>query len=233
MTPLLAFKKELYRHKNPGKAKISQRFFKTGKSEYAEGDIFLGLTVPQVRKIAVKYSHLPLSDIRKLLVSKIHEERQAALFVLIDKFQKGDDMARRDIFNLYCTLAEYVNNWDLVDCSAHKIVGAYLWQDSDRKLLTVFAKDKNLWRRRISIIATFYFVQQSSFNDALQIAEILLRDEHDLIHKATGWMLREIGKRNQAAEEQFLKKYYKNMPRTMLRYAIERFPARLRQKYLK
>ncbi len=232
MKTLPGLKKELRRYGNPKRAKISQRFFKTGKGEYAQGDIFLGIAVPQLRKIAANYLHLTLSDIRRLFVSKIHEERQAALFVLIDKFHKGDDMIKRDIFNLYCTLAEYVNNWDLVDCSADKIVGAFLWQNSDRKLLTVFAKDKNLWKRRIGIMATYYFIKNNFFNDTLEIAEILLQDSHDLIHKATGWMLREVGKRNRIVEENFLKKHYKNMPRVMLRYAIEKFPESKKKKYL-
>lgn len=228
----LDLQKELSRYKNAKRAKIRQRFFKTGKGEYAEGDKFLGLTVPQIRTIAKKYSYLTLSDIRKLLTSKIHEERQAALFILVDKFQKGENEIKKEIFDLYCNLAHCVNNWDLVDCSAHKIVGAYLWHDSDRKLLTSFAKDKNLWRRRISIIATFYFVQQSSFDDALKIAEIMLRDKHDLIHKATGWMLREVAKRDFNLAENFLAKHCKIMPRTMLRYAIEKFPEDKRKKYL-
>lgn len=233
MTHIIDFKKELRRYKNPEKAKLSQRFFKTGKGEYAQGDIFLGLTVPQMRLIAKKYPDLSLAEIKKLIISKLHEERQAVLFILVDKFQKSDEKLKKEIFNLYCKFARYVNNWDLVDCSADKIVGAYLWQNPDPKFLFSLAESSNLWERRISIIATGYFIKKNSFENTLKIAEVLLKDKHDLIHKAVGWMLREIGKRNLKTEESFLKKYYKKMPRVMLRYAIEKFSAKKRKKYLK
>lgn len=232
MKLLLSLKKELNKYRNPKRAKICQRFFKTGKGEYAEGDVFLGLAVPKVKQIAKKFSNLALADLKKLLVSKIHEERQSALFILIDKFQKGDKAARKEIFDLYCDSAERVNNWDLVDCSADKIVGAYLWQEADRKSLVFLAKDKNLWKRRIGIMATFFFIRKNSFKDTLKIAEILLHDSHDLIHKAVGWMLREVGKRNLIKEEEFLCRHCSKMPRTMLRYAIEKFPEAKRKKYL-
>lgn len=213
------------------KAIISQRFFKTGKGEYGEGDVFLGLTVPEVRSIAIQYKTLALSDIGKLLQSKIHEERLTALLVLVFQFQKGDDVSKHTIFKFYLNHTKWINNWDLVDLSAPKIVGNYLLYKSKKKLYTL-AKSKSLWERRIAILATFIFIQNNNYDDSLRIATLLLYDTHDLIHKAVGWMLREIGKRTLAIEETFLRQYYKKMPRTMLRYAIERFPETKRQAYL-
>lgn len=232
--------KDFLKMKNPAKAKILARFFKTGKGEYGYGDVFLGIMVPQQRLLAKKYSQLPLGDIQKLLSSKIHEHRLTALFILINQYQeikkyKNEKIKKRKlktIFDFYLKNTRNINNWDLIDLSAPSIIGHYLLT-RDRKILHKLAKSKSLWERRIAILASFYFIRSGEFDDTLKIAEILLNDKHDLIHKAVGWMLREVGKRNQAAEEKFLKKYYKKMPRTMLRYAIEKFDAKKRQFYLK
>jgi len=214
---------------NKEKAKLLQRFFKTGKGEYGEGDIFLGIIVPIQRKIAYKYDGLDLEDIQKLLSSKIHEYRLTALFILVKKYKKADD--KKIIFDFYLKNTPNINNWDLVDLSAPKIVGDYL-SDKSKTILYKLAKSDNIWERRISILATFEFIKQNKFEDSIKIAEMLLNDKHDLIHKGVGWMLREIGKKNQKVEERFLQKYYKDMPRTMLRYAIEKFSQEKRRLYL-
>lgn len=230
---LIKLKKEIKKKANPEKAKILQRFFKTGKGEYGEGDVFLGITVPKQRKIAKKYYNLELKDIQKLLDSKIHEHRMIGLFILINKYKKASLEGKKEIFNLYLENAKRgrINNWDLVDLSTPNIVGNFLL-DKNRDILYELAKSDNLWEKRISIISTFAFIRNNDFQDALTISEILLQDKHDLIHKAVGWALREIGKRNQQAEEAFLQKYYKNMPRTMLRYAIEKFDEKKRKFYM-
>lgn len=222
---------------NPKKAKIYQRFFKTGKGEYGEGDIFLGLTVPETRKIAKQFEDLSLKEIQKHLKSKYHEERLAALLILVHNYQKHP-VERKNIFDFYLANTKYVNNWDLVDLTAHKIVGNFLHHfgkdySEYKILLTNLAKSSSLWERRISIISTAYFISQNDFSETLFISKLLMKDKHDLIHKAVGWMLREVGKKDLAVLEKFLKKHYKNMPRTMLRYAIERFPEEKRQRYLK
>lgn len=229
---LLALKKELKSKASSKRAKALQWFFKTGPGEYGEGDIFLGVQVGGSREVAKKYRTLLLGDVRKLLHSKIHEERTVALLILIHQFQDGDDKEKKKIFNFYLKNTKHINNWDLVDVSAHRIIGEYL-AGKPKKILSKLAKSKNLWERRIAIIATFYFIGNNQFEQTLKISKMLLRDEHDLIHKAVGWGLREIGKKNLGVEEKFLKKYYKKMPRTMLRYAIERFPEKKRQAYLK
>lgn len=221
-------KKDLQALANPEKAKIYQRFFKTGKGEYGEGDVFIGLTVPQQRSVAKKYSDLPLDQVKILLHSEIHEHRLVAILILVHKFQKKQDRA---IVSLYLKNRECINNWDLVDLSAHKIIGAYL-ENRNRKTLYKLAKSKSLWDRRIAIIATFWFINNNDFKDSLKIADILVNDKHDLIHKAVGWMLREIGKKDLKAEESFLNKHYKTMPRTMLRYAIERFKKKKKDFYM-
>lgn len=215
------------------RAKILQRFFKTGKGEYGDGDVFLGITVPQSRAIARKHKDLSFNDISKLLQSKIHEERLVALLILVHNFQIGDDTKKQQVFDFYLKNTKYINNWDLVDSSADKILGEYLLE-RPRDILVRLAYSNNLWERRIAIIATFQFIKkQKEYKWTFKIAEILLKDQHDLIHKATGWMLREVGKNiSQEAEEEFLKKHYKQMPRTMLRYAIERFPEKIRKTYL-
>ena len=218
--------------KNPIKAKNLARFFKTGKGEYGEGDIFLGIKVPEQRKLVGKYyKELSLQDTEKLIASKIHEQRLTGLLILVAKYKKTDPDGKNKIYKLYLKNAKNINNWDLVDLSAPNIVGNFLLE-KDRKILYKFSKSKNLWERRISILATFEFIRNKQFADSLKIAEILLHDKHDLIHKAVGWMLRELGKRDQSLEEQFLEENSFKMPRTMLRYAIEKFPENKRLYYL-
>ena len=229
---LLELKKEIRKKANPQKAKLLQGFFKTGKGQYGEGDVFWGIMVPTQREIAKKYQDLSLGDIQKLLNSKIHEERLIALLILVSQFKKADIRKRELIFNFYLKNAKNINNWDLVDLTAPNIVGQFL-MNKDRKIIYKLAKSHNLWEKRITVLSTFTFIKYGQFKDALKIAEILLNDKHDLIHKAVGWMLREIGKRDLAMEEGFLKKHYKNMSRTMLRYAIEKFSEKKRRKYLK
>lgn len=231
MITLQGIKKEISFYKSPEKAKVLSGFFKTGKGEYGEGDVFLGLTVPQSRKIAKKFLELPRADIQALLQSKIHEERLIALLILMEQYKQGGESKRKDIFTFYLKNTRYINNWDLVDVTCRDIVGAYLFT-RDRKVLRKLARSRSLWERRIAIVSTWYFIARNQFEDTLAIAEILLGDRHDLIHKATGWMLREVGKRSEEAEERFLLKYAMQMPRTMLRYAIERFPEKKRRGYL-
>ncbi len=209
-----------------------QWFFKTGKGQYGEGDVFIGVKVPNIRKVANRFVELSLSEIKKLLYSRIHEERLCALLILVDKFAKSNDTEKKKIFDFYIKNAKRANNWDLVDLSCPKIVGNYLL-DKNKDILYKFAISKNLWQRRISIISTYTFIKNMKFADSFRLAKILMNDKHDLIHKAVGWMLREIGKRNQLQEEKFLKKYYIKMPRTMLRYAIEKFEENKRIAYLK
>lgn len=213
------------------KARVLRGFFKTGPGEYGEGDVFLGVMVPVIRRVAKEFQGAPLVEIESLLASPIHEERLLALFMLVSAFTRGDESRKKKIYSLYLKNAKYINNWDLVDLSAPNIVGAYLLSRS-RKPLYAFAKSRSLWKRRIAILATFPFIKQNDFADSLGIATILLTDDHDLLHKAVGWMLREVGKRSLPVEEKFLKQHYKHMPRTMLRYAIERFPEGKRRKYL-
>ncbi len=217
---------------NKEKAKISAGFFKTGKGEYGEGDVFLGISVAALRKIAKQYQTLPFSEILLLLQEKIHECRLVAVLILVEKFKSSDSFQQKEIVDFYLKNTTHINNWDLVDLSADKIIGTYFF-DKDKNLLHRLAKSKSIWDRRISIISTFYFIKNNKFNETQEIAELLLHDKHDLIHKAAGWMLREVGKRNKNIEEEFLKKHYKIMPRTMLRYAIEKFPEKERKQYLK
>lgn len=213
-------------------AAISQRFFKTGPGEYGEGDIFMGIRVPELRKLAKEYRDLPIEEVEDLLQSHIHEERLLALFIIVGVFSKADDATRKSLYELYLKNTKFINNWDLVDASAEHIIGAYL-MDKSKKPLYLLAQSKNMWERRVSILATFCFIKHHEFSETLKISKMLLSDREDLIHKATGWMLREIGKRDQQTEEFFLKSHYKQMPRTMLRYAIEKFPETKRQQYLK
>jgi 3-methyladenine DNA glycosylase AlkD len=229
---LTRLKSDMQQLADPKKAIILARFFKTGKGEYGEGDSFLGITVPEQRKIAKKYSLLPLKELQKLLSGKIHEYRLTALLILVIKYSKADIKGREDIFNFYLNNARRINNWDLVDLSADKILGAHLLE-RDKSILFKMAISQNVWERRIAIMATFHFIKKNQFRDTLALAEILLHDRHDLIHKAVGWMLRETGKRDQETEERFLLKYYTEMPRTMLRYAIEKFDEKKRKFYLK
>lgn len=228
-----SLKKSLKKQANPAKAKLLQRFFKTGPGEYAEGDIFYGVMVPQTRAVAKKYASLPLADCERLLQSAIHEERLAALLLLINQFKLGDEQRQKKIFALYLRNTKCINNWDLVDLSAPQIVGGFLLH-RDKAILTKLAKSPLLWKRRIAIIATLYFIVEGKETETLRIARILLHDEHDLIHKAVGWMLREVGKRcSKQALTGFLDRYAEEMPRTMLRYAIERLPEKERQRYMK
>jgi 3-methyladenine DNA glycosylase AlkD len=220
-------KREIRQKSDKGKAKILQSFFKTKKGEYGEGDVFLGVSVPELRKIAKK--HKKTENLLKLLQSKIHEERLVATLILIEKFKAGE---RDKIFRLYLENTKWINNWDLVDVSCYKIVGGYLF-DKKRDILYKLACSSSVWERRMAIVSTFYFIRKNDFEETLNISEMLLEDEHDLIHKAVGWMLREVGKRDVKKEEIFLKKYYRKMPRTMLRYAIEKFPKEKRVFYLK
>ncbi len=223
-------KKELQVHASAEKAKILSKFFKTGNGEYGEGDVFLGITVPEQRKIAKKYKNLELRDIQKLLESKIHEHRLVALLILAGQFQKKEK--KQEIFEFYLKNTKKINNWDLVDLTADKIVGEYLF-DKEKTILTKLANSENLWERRIAIMATFHFIKKGEHEWTFKLAEVLLNDKHDLIHKVVGWMLREVGKRiGQDIEEKFLKKHYRKMPRTMLRYAIERFDERKREFFL-
>ena len=221
----------LEKHSNKEKAVVLQRFFKTGRGEYGEGDIFLGVMVPLLRKLTREFGDVPLSEILLLLKSSIHEERLLALMMLVRAFSIGDETRKMQIFDLYLKNTKFINSWDLVDLTAPNIVGTYL-TDKSRRPLYDLATSTYLWNRRIAILATFQFIKQQDFNDTMKLSKILLTDEHDLIHKAVGWMLREIGKRSLPTEERFLKQHYKKMPRTMLRYAIERLPETKRIKYL-
>jgi len=221
-------KKEILNESDSKRAKILQGFFKTGKGEYGEGDIFIGLTVPKSRDIAKKFFNLELKYVKELLNSKLHEERLIGLLILVYNYPKD----KKKIFEFYLENINKINNWDLVDLTADKIVGDYLI-DKDKDLLYKLVLSNNLWERRISIVSTFNFIKNNKFEDTLKISEILLKDKHDLIHKAVGWMLREVGKRDQKVLEKFLLKHYKKMPRTMLRYAIERFDNSKREFYLK
>lgn len=225
-------RRELCARANKEKVQLYASFFKTGKGEYGEGDVFLGVTVPKQRIVAKKYSELPFTQISQLLESPYHEERLTALIILVGQYKRGDPFVQKQIYNFYLAHTKSINNWDLVDLSAHHIVGDYLVL-RDRKILYTLARSKNIWPRRIAIIATAAFIRQGSFADTLAIAEILLSDKHDLIHKAVGWMLREVGKRNQSVLEKFLVEHIPIMPRTTLRYAIERFPEQKRKQYLK
>lgn len=214
------------------RAEISQRFFKTGPGEYGEGDIFLGTTVPDTRKIAKKYKNLELNEIRELLKSKIHEHRLLALYLLVDKYKSSEEKEKQEICDFYLDHSKHINNWDLVDSSAHLILGEHL-QNKDKKLLENLAKSKDLWERRISIIATLQFIRKNKFEETFKIATVLLGDKHDLIHKAVGWMLREVGKKDKKQLKDFLNKHYKIMPRTMLRYSIEHFSKEEKDYYMK
>jgi 3-methyladenine DNA glycosylase AlkD len=214
------------------RARGLQRFFKTGPGEYGEGDRFIGARVPDLRSLAKECVGVSVSALRTLLRSRVHEERLLALLVLEQKYSRGGDGEKERLYRFYLDNTRYVNNWDLVDLSAGKILGDFL-TDRDRAVLYELAESENIWERRIAIVATYAFIKAGDYAHTLRVADILLGDEEDLIHKAVGWMLREVGKRDLRAEERFLKPRYKRMPRTMLRYAIERFPEPKRQRYLK
>ncbi|MDD2656222.1 MAG: DNA alkylation repair protein [Patescibacteria group bacterium] len=227
---------ELKNLTNEAKAKILSGFFKTGKGQYGEGDKFLGITVPEQRTIAKKYyENASFVDLQKMLENKIHEYRLTALLILVYKYEKSkDEKLQKQIYNFYLKNLKHINNWDLVDVTTPNIVGDYLTKNPEKKnILYKLVKSKNLWERRVAILATFRLIREKQFEDTLKISEILLTDKHDLIHKAVGWMLREMGKRDIKPLVKFLDQCASTMPRTMLRYAIEKFPEEMRQYYLK
>jgi 3-methyladenine DNA glycosylase AlkD len=217
---------------DPEKAKFLPRFFKTGPGEYGEGDRFLGVVVPKIRKLVKTCLQESDDEILKLLHSPYHEERLAALLIMVEQYRRGDAARKQVIYDQYLANTAHINNWDLVDLSALYIVGAHL-DGRNSSVLTTLALSESLWDRRIAMLATFYFIRQGKSDEALRIAELLLHDRHDLMHKAVGWMLREVGKRGSMEREcEFLNRHAAVMPRTMLRYAIERFPENLRKKYM-
>ena len=213
------------------RARAAQRYFKTGPGEYGEGDVFIGVAMPPLRRFAREAAATKYMDVLKLLRSRIHEERLLALLLLVQRYEKGDAAMKARVYRSYLANTRYINNWDLVDLSAPNIVGAHLLQRS-RAPLYRLVKSNSVWERRIAVLATFRFIRERDLTDALKIARALLDDGHDLIHKATGWMLREIGKRDRMRAERFLARHCRTMPRTMLRYAIERFPEAKRRRYL-
>lgn len=227
-----SLKKVIKEKQNPQKAVILQSFFKTGKGQYAEGDIFYGLTVPESRVLVKEFADISFEEIPELLYSKIHEERLIALFLLVEKFQKGDEKQKKKVVDFYLDSTAWINNWDLVDTSAYKILGEYLL-DKETKILTRLVQSKDLWEKRIGIVATFAFIRKGRLDEIFRLSKILMQDSHDLIHKAVGWMLREAGKRDRIPLEVFLEEYARKMPRTMLRYAIEKFTPIERNYYLK
>src|SRR3989344_7992577 len=235
---LKSLKSDLQKSANREKAILLQRFFKTKKGQYAEGDIFLGISVPEQRKTTLKYKDLPLADLQELLNSDIHEYRLVSLLILIQKYKKAEiennEKNKEEIFSFYLKNTKNINNWDLVDLSSPNIVGNYLLNknEKEKSVLYKLAKSSNLWEKRISVLATFMFIKNNQFQDSVNIAEILLKNNHDLIHKAVGWMLRELGKKNEKELISFLDKYKSKMPRTMLRYSIEKFPEEKRKFYL-
>lgn len=218
---------------NPEKALFLPKFFKTGKGEYGEGDQFLGVTVPDQRKIAKKYwKEIEGKELGVLITSPFHEVRLTTLFMLVNKFEKSKTpLEKKQWVDFYLKNKQYVNNWDLVDSSAHLIMGSWLF-DKDRTILYELANSGNLWDQRIAIMSTFYFIRKKDFEDTLKLSEILLSHKHDLIHKAVGWMLREVGNRDYQTEYDFLEKHYKVMPRTMLRYAIEKFKPEVKEMFM-
>jgi 3-methyladenine DNA glycosylase AlkD len=234
MPDLKSLQKETRNMADPKRAKVNAWFFKSGPGQYGEGDKHLGLSSPQTHWMAKKYHDLSLAELKKLIASKYHEERLIALRILVLQFQTGKQKEKSRIYKFYLANSKNINNWDLIDASADKIVGQYLLDNpSEKPILKKLAKSDNLWQRRIAIIATYQFIKNDKLSETLQIAKLLLTDKHDLIHKAVGWMLREVGKKDLEIEEKFLQKHYQAMPRTALRYAIEKFPEPKRQKYLK
>ena len=221
----------LHAHADPSSVAVLQRFFKTGPGQYGEGDRFIGVRLPAMRRVCRECRGVTLAQIQNLLRSRIHEERLLALLLLVDAFTRADDRGRRAIYDFYLSHTRFINNWDLVDASAEQVVGGWL-RDRSREPLARLARSASLWERRIAIVSTFHFIKRGELEDTFRIADRLLDDRHDLIHKATGWMLREAGKRDPHAQRAFLKDRYRRMPRTMLRYAIERFPEAERRRYL-
>ena len=219
---------DLKKNSDPEKAKLYRKFFKTGKGEYGEGDIFFGITVPKIRQVAKKYNDLSVEEIKKLMTNKVHEIRLCGLLILIAYSKKHP----KEAFDLYLSHTKYINNWDLVDVSAGHIIGKYLY-NKQKSILFTLARSESIWEKRIALISTFYFIRQGQPDLLFDLTEILINDKHDLIHKAAGWMLREVGKNcSQELEEKFIKKHVGHMPRTMLRYAIEKFSLEKRLYYL-
>lgn len=215
----------------PESVDVLRRFFKTGPGEYGEGDVFIGVSLPQLRQVCRECRGVALAEVTRLLRSRVHEERLLALLILVDAYRRGTPAERGRIYRLYLANTRFINNWDLVDSSAHHIAGAWL-ETRRRSPLRRLARSRSLWERRIAIIATLHFIRAREFDDTFAVADLLLEDHHDLIHKAVGWMLREVGNRDGAAERRFLARRYARMPRTMLRYAIEKFPEAERRRYL-
>jgi 3-methyladenine DNA glycosylase AlkD len=226
-----AIERRLRALRDPEIAEGHLRFFKCGRGQYGEGDAFLGIMVPGLRALSGEFTPLAVAAAVELLQSKWHEARLLALMILVREYERGDEATRAGIYRSYLANTKRINNWDLVDVSAHAIVGVHL-RERDRAPIIVLTKSESLWERRIAIISTLDFIRHDDFGDTLRIAEMLLVDRHDLIHKASGWMLREVGKRNQPVLERFLRKHARRMPRTMLRYAIEKFPEELRARYM-
>jgi 3-methyladenine DNA glycosylase AlkD len=226
-----AIRRRLAAHAEPNRIPLLRRFFKTGPGEYGEGDVFAGVRLSGIHEVCRDCRGAGLDAIGALLRSRVHEERLLALLLLVDGFKRGDEAARRSIYEFYLSHTAFINNWDLVDSSAPSIVGAWLYERS-RAPLRRLAKSESVWERRIAILATQHFIRQRDLAETFRIADLLLTDPHDLIHKAVGWMLREAGDRDGGAERRFLKTRYRRMPRTMLRYAIEKFPPAERKKYL-
>lgn len=224
--------KDIRSFADPEKALQAMRYFKTAPGDYGAGDVFIGLTVPQSRKLAKKYQDISLRDVEMLLTSEIHEERLIALLILVKRFSQSDEKEQTKIFKFFLKNRKYVNNWDLVDSSAPTILGGYLFK-RDRSVLQNLVRSKNLWDRRMAVLATFAFILNGEGKETLRLARILLKDDHDLIHKAVGWMLREVGKKVSEKDLKiFLDKYATQMPRTMLRYSLERLSVKDRQRYM-
>ena len=224
-------KAELKRRASPHRKKITEKFFRMGPGEYAEGDVFIGVSVPECRRIANQFSEMSFKDHRALLSSKIHEERLVSLLALVEQFKTAEPSRQTEIFDFYLKQAKRVNNWDLVDLSADKIVGRYLLKRGKKKLYQL-VQSKILWERRIAVVSTLYFIREGSFQVTLDLSQRLFKEPHDLMHKACGWMLREVGKKDTAVLRGFLNRFCTVMPRTMLRYAIERFPKAEKKKYM-
>ena len=233
MSQVQKIKSELASLASPEKARVLQGFFKTGKGEYGEGDVFIGVTVPQTRAVAEKYRDVSLLEVQSLLKSRVHEERLAAILILVEKYKSSDVRGRERIVEFYMRNAGGVNNWDLVDLSAPKILGEWIAENGgDSSILYTLAKSGVLWERRIAVVSTFAFIRRGIFGDTLKLSEQMMGDGHDLIHKACGWMLREVGKRDEKVLEGFLERNAARMPRTMLRYAVERLPEARRKRYM-
>ncbi len=223
---------ELNKFENPTESEFLPRFFKTKEGQYGHGDIFIGLRVPLTRKIAANYKELSLSEIKKLLQSPIHEHRLCALIIMTNQAKKADAAHKKALYDLYVSQTKFVNNWDLVDTSCRDIVGGYL-QNKSREPLYKLAKSSDLWERRIAMVSTWQFIRGGDLHDTFKIAEMLLGDTHDLIHKAVGWMLREAGKKDEAALKEFLDEHTHEMPRTALRYSLERLHSGDKMHYMR